>query len=149
MSSDIDVLEPTSCVSYRLRRATRLAAKSFDAALKPVGLRNTQFTLLSALDIEGPKSIGALSDLLATDATTLNRNLEVLERRGLVEDGEVGDDERVRGVQITSLGKTTLRDAAPLWQEAQRTVLDALGDNQWKSMMTKLKRIEEVCDPEA
>ena len=45
-----DGLNPADCVSYRLRRAARMAAKSFDAALKPVGLRNTQFTLLAALE---------------------------------------------------------------------------------------------------
>jgi len=140
----IDVFDPTSCVSYRLRRAARLAAKAFDAALKPSGLRNTQFTLLAVLVKEGPKSIGDLSKTMATDGTTLTRNLEILERRGLVEDTPLSEDERVRVVQATREGKVKYREALPLWKKTQRSFLETIDDNQWIKMMTKLRAIEEA-----
>lgn len=140
----IDVFDPTSCVSYRLRRAARLAAKAFDAALKPSGLRNTQFTLLAVLVKEGPKSIGDLSETMATDGTTLTRNLEILERRGLVEDAPLSEDERVRVVRVSRDGRAKYREALPLWQKTQRDFLEALDDKQWIRVMSKLRAIEEA-----
>ncbi|MEE8153176.1 MAG: MarR family winged helix-turn-helix transcriptional regulator, partial [candidate division NC10 bacterium] len=106
-----NALEPVDCVSYRLRRAARITAKSYDNALRPIGLRNTQFTLLASLNRLGETSIGDLSEALAVDGTTLTRNLEVLVRRGLVEN-IAADDARVRNVRLTDLGKETFEEAA-------------------------------------
>lgn len=139
-----DRLEPVDCVSYRLRRAARMAAKFYDKALRPCGLRNTQFTLLAALDDLGETSIGDLSEKLAIDGTTLTRNLEILVRRGLVENIET-DDARVRNIRLTELGKQTYQAAVPLWREAQHHVLGALEPERWKGMRAELHRIEKAC----
>ena len=64
------------CVCNSFRRAARLTSKVFDRALKPAGLRTSQFTALVTLDENGPVAIGELADLMATDGTTLTRNLE-------------------------------------------------------------------------
>ncbi len=139
-----DSLEPTECFSYRLRRAARVAAKYYDNALKPVGLRNTQFTLLGALDLLGEMSIGDLSQELATDATTLNRNLEVLVRQGLVENS-VSDDARVRKVRLTGAGKHKYAQALPLWQRTQEHLLASVDARRWSQMRQHLQSIEEAC----
>ncbi len=139
-----NALEPMDCVCYRLRRAARLAAKTYDGALKPTGLRNTQFALLGSLNKLGESSIGELSDSLATDGTTLTRNLEVLVRRGLIED-VAADDARVRVIRVTELGKKTYVAALPLWREAQKQVLEAVGSKRWTEMRVELDKIEEAC----
>ena len=141
----LDATHPGDCVSYRLRRAARLAGKVFDAALKPVGLRNTQFTLLAALAEEGAQSIGGLADLLATDATTLNRNLAVLVERGLVDDEDGGDDARVRKVRLTKAGRGLYRKALPRWRDAQAQVLEELGLGAWGLVRQGLREIEKAC----
>ncbi len=143
--ASVNELEPVDCVSYRLRRAARIAAKSYDNALKPSGLRNTQFTLLASLNRLGETSIGDLADVLAIDGTTLTRNLEILVRRGLVEN-IVADDARVRYVRITRLGKQTYKEAVPLWRKAQRQALDALEPKRWTGMRAQLHKIEAACD---
>ncbi|MEP5179494.1 MAG: MarR family winged helix-turn-helix transcriptional regulator [Rhizobiaceae bacterium] len=135
-------MSPTACVSFRLRRAARVVAKSYDAALKPVGLRNTQFTLLAVLVMNGPQNIGQLSVALATDGTTLTRNLEVLVRRGLVEDAGFEDDERVRVVQITDQGAALYQQALPLWQATQQEMLDIVGMKDWQQMAELLQLVE-------
>ena len=140
-----DALKPMDCVSFGLRKASRIATKFYDDALRPSGLRNTQFALLGALDNLGEASIGDLSERLATDGTTLTRNLEILVRRGLVENLEA-EDGRVRNVRRTDLGKATYDEAVPLWREAQKLVLDALGQTRWKEMRSELRKIEAVCD---
>ena len=140
-------LQPGSCVSYRLRRAARMTAIFYDNALKPIGLRNTQFTLVSSLNLLGEISIGDLSLKLATDGTTLNRNLEILVRRGLVENNQA-DDGRVRNVKLTRLGYQTYEAALPLWRAAQQQLLKAIEPDPWVEMVDQLSRIEDAChDP--
>ena len=137
-------LQPMNCVCNRLRRAARLAAKTYDSALKSTGLRNTQFALLWSLSKLGEPSIGELSESMATDGTTLTRNIEILIRRGLIED-VVADDARVRAIRLTALGKKTLAAALPSWREAQKHVLDAVGSKHWTAMRAELDKIEAAC----
>ena len=137
----VDPEEPLACVSYRLRRAARKAAVLFDRALRPAGLRNTQFSLLGALNYLGDISIGDLAVELATDPTTLNRNLRVLIRDGLVEDFEA-EDGRIRLVRLTAKGRKRLAEALPLWRAAQAQVLSELGDARWTETRETLRRIE-------
>ncbi len=143
-TSDNALQPAVDCVCYRLRRAARLAAKTYDGALKPTGLRNTQFALLGSLNALGESSIGALSDGLATDGTTLTRNLEVLVRRGLIED-VAADDARLRIVRVTELGKKTYLAALPLWHAAQKQMLEAVGSKRWAEMRVELDKIEGAC----
>ncbi len=137
--------QPVDCVSYRLRRAARKAARFYDTALRPSGLRNTQFSLLGALDVLGETSIGDLSEEFAIDATTLTRNLEILVRRGLVEN-IAAEDARVRNLRLTNLGKETYDQAVPLWRQAQAHVLEALEPKRWAGMRAQLRQIEAACD---
>ena len=139
-----DLFNPENCINYRLRRVARMTAKTFDEALKPAGIRNTQFTLLAALNQHGGASIGALSDMLAIDATTLTRNLDLLARRNLVDDVATGDG-RVRSVRLTRLGVSAYNRALPLWRETQKSLLKSLKSNRWPVVQGDLKEIEKAC----
>lgn len=139
-------LDPGHCMSYRLRRAARTAARHFDQALKPAGLRNTQFTMLSALSMEGPITIGDLAKKLGTDATTLTRNLDVLVRRGLVENTN-SDDARERRISLTQDGSDCLQAALPHWESAQKSLLASLENRSWPEMMKGLMAIEKTTSP--
>ncbi|WP_295994157.1 MarR family winged helix-turn-helix transcriptional regulator [Rugamonas sp.] len=108
-------LLPCNCSS--LRSATRVLTALYDDALRPSGLRTTQYSILSRLSKVGPITLNELADMLAMDRTTLGRNLRPLEREGLVQlaVGEV--DKRERVVSLTRAGKAALKRALPLWQE--------------------------------
>ena len=67
-----------TCLCFHLRRASRAVARRFDAALRPLGLTNGQFSLLIALNRPEAPSIGSVSALLAMDRTTLTANLKPL-----------------------------------------------------------------------
>ena len=122
-----------------------MATKAYDNALRPCGLRTTQFTLLASLNRDGEASIGDLSKRLAIDGTTLTRNLEILVRRGLIEN-VVADDARVRNVRLTKLGKAAYEEAMPLWRHAQRRALQVLGSERWLNVMDQLCQIEAACE---
>ena len=142
-----EILQPGDCVSYRLRRAARTAARFYDMALKPCGLRNTQFTLLASLRRFKEANIGDLSEALAIDGTTLTRNLNLLVKKGLVENFGM-DDGRVRNLRLSELGNAMFEEALPLWQEAQHQVLVALEPEPWYVLRAQLGKIEVACTPE-
>src|SRR5712691_12742993 len=69
------------CMCARFRRASRALTQLYDEALRPLGLRATQFTILQALSLAGEVSQGHLGEMLAMDSTTLTRTLEIMARR--------------------------------------------------------------------
>ena len=76
----------TPCACDTLRRAARALTAAYDAALAPSGLRNTQFSILRRLARLGPLSGTRLAAEAALDRSTMGRNLNPLERHGLVSD---------------------------------------------------------------
>jgi len=137
-------LDPGHCLNYRLRRTARMTAKAYDDALRPSGIRNTQFTLVAALQYLGETSIGALAETLATDSTTLTRNLDILVRRGFVEDVK-GEDGRVRMARLTAAGKGVYETALPFWRQAQSRLLASLDGDLRDDLVAGLAKIEHVC----
>ncbi|MCJ2116039.1 MarR family winged helix-turn-helix transcriptional regulator [Methylobacterium sp. J-001] len=118
MSTDSPI-EPCTCVA--LRRATRALTASYDAALRPAGLRVTQFSILRRLERLGPTPLTRLAVEAVLERTTMARNLDPLERRGLVKI-ESGQDARERVVSLTDIGRKAVAAAMPYWQGAQARI---------------------------
>jgi DNA-binding MarR family transcriptional regulator len=94
----------------------------YDAALAPSGLRITQFGILHRLARLGPLPVTRLAAESALDRSTMGRNLNPLERRGLVRI-ELGNvDQRERVVHLTAAGEAALEAALPHWRTAQKRV---------------------------
>jgi DNA-binding MarR family transcriptional regulator len=129
----------TRCTCFNLRKATRAVTQLYDQALRPTGLRVTQFSLLAVLRLAGRVPMTQLADEVVMDRTTLSRNLDVLERDGLVW-VEPGLDARVREVELTRAGVAKLEEAFPRWQEAQRTIRRSLGQRRMERMLEDLAR---------
>jgi DNA-binding MarR family transcriptional regulator len=110
------------CIAQALRRAARVVSRDYDGALSETGLTIGQFSTLAALDRDTPLRLGQLADGLGMDRTTLNRNLEPLEKKGLVQSLPVPDDARARMLSLTSGGRAALAQAAPAWRRAQSTL---------------------------
>jgi DNA-binding MarR family transcriptional regulator len=112
----------TPCACTTLRRATRAVTAMYDAALVPSGLRVTQFSVLSTLGRLGPLPITRLAAEAALDRSTMGRNLDPLERRGLVRI-KVGDvDQRERVAHLTAAGERAIEAALPYWRAAQERI---------------------------
>jgi DNA-binding MarR family transcriptional regulator len=111
-----------TCLCLHLQRSARAVGRRFDAALRPLGLTNGQFSLLMSLNRPEPASIGGVSVLLAMDRTTLTANLKPLERRGLLEVAVDGSDRRGRRLRLTSAGRALLAAALPVWAETHAAV---------------------------
>jgi DNA-binding MarR family transcriptional regulator len=125
------------CTAQALRRATRTIGRIYDQALAPSGVRETQFSLLIALSLFGEAPLLRLAEELSLDRTTLTRNLQPLERAGLVSSSP-GKDQRVRLLRLTDSGRRALQRAYPLWEEAQSKVVKALGQRRWMELVDGL-----------
>jgi DNA-binding MarR family transcriptional regulator len=125
------------CASFNTRKTARLLGQFYDRALEPSGLKNTQFAALAVAEGHGPVSITELSRSMEIERTTLTRNLQLLERDGLVKLGS-GVDARSKTVLVTAQGKRRLRAAMPLWAVAQEHVLGVFGEKRWKSLRGEL-----------
>jgi len=122
---------PCACAS--LRRAARAVTQLYDEALRPTGMRITQFTLLKTLASAGPLRQGELGNLLALDSTTLTRTLAPLKAAGWIEIRS-GEDRRERLVELTAAGHQQMVRGEEGWAEAQRRMRRALGEKDWKRL---------------
>ena len=129
----------TECTASRLRRASRAMSRFYDEILEPSGVRGTQFSLLVALSLYGGQApVLRLAEELGLDRTTMTRNLGPLERDGLVE-SVAGDDRRVRLITLTGEGRRRLAAALPLWEKAQRRIVETLGERRWRELLDALQ----------
>ena|SRR6266566_1981973 len=115
-----------TCLCLHLQSAARAVGRRFDAALRPIGLTNGQFSLLMSLNRPEPPGIGTISALLAMDRTTLTANLKPLERRGLLAVTVDAADKRNRRLRLTSAGGALLAAALPVWTETHAEIEERL-----------------------
>lgn len=121
------------CLCANLRRAARAVTQRYDAALGPLGLTITHFTILHALSLTGEVAQGRLGEILAMDSTTLTRTLTLMRRHGWVATRS-GDDRRERRLSLSKTGKAIFDRALPRWQEAQDGLRAELGETRWQQL---------------
>jgi DNA-binding MarR family transcriptional regulator len=131
------------CVCNTLRMATRAVTQLYDDALRPSGLRVTQFSMLAAIARLGEANLRQLEEALAIDQTTLTRSLGLLERDGLTERVD-NPDRRVKAMRLTAKGRARLAAARPLWSQAQDQVLRELGTKGWADARRRLAHLLDV-----
>jgi DNA-binding MarR family transcriptional regulator len=127
----------TNCACFNLRKVTRAVTQLYGEMLRPAGLRVTQFSLLVAVRMAGPVGVTRLAEITVMDRTTLTRNLELLQKQGLIEIA-AGADRRSRIVTLTAAGNAAIAEALPFWKKAQLHVVNSLGQECWADMLTDL-----------
>jgi DNA-binding MarR family transcriptional regulator len=142
MKSEKAIAQATqaACVCSSIRQAARAITQLYDEALRPSGLRITQFSILGATLAAGPITLTQLAEATVTDRTTLARNLKLLEEQGLIRIA-IGDDRREREISITRRGGEALKNAHPLWQKAQAKVIKSVGPEEVKVMREKVAAV--------
>lgn len=132
------------CACTALRRVSRAVTSAYDAALAPSGLRITQFSVLRTLARLGPLPVTRLAAEAALDRSTMGRNLDPLERRGLVRI-EVGEaDQRQRFAYLTDDGVGAIESALPYWREAQQRVAVLLPPSTVSALTNQLGALQST-----
>lgn len=130
-------------MGFHVRRASRIVTQIYDTALRPVGLVQTQFSLLIGIQLLQPVAITELAAALFTDQTTITRNIRLLEQRGLVSFHR-GEDLRRKLASLTPEGTRLLEQALPLWREAQEKVRRQIGERRWEQLLTLLSELQTL-----
>ncbi|MCC7272405.1 MAG: winged helix-turn-helix transcriptional regulator [Alphaproteobacteria bacterium] len=139
---DIDGMR-RRCLAMRSRMGARAVTRAYNARLRPVDLQVTEFALLAAVKRAGHASLRELAERLALERTTLTRNLQHLETRGLVEPA-AQRRERTKRLRLTAAGEAVLERAAPLWAAAQDEIEDALGPARLAEVRRALEALAQA-----
>ena len=134
-------LKPELCNCLALRQAARHVTQFYDHFLATAGLRTTQFSILAKLRRLGPMTISALAADLVMDRTTLGRNLQPLEREGLVAVVQGRADRRSREIRLTDAGAERLRTAVEGWVKAQAGFEAAFGKQRSAELRAMLHAV--------
>lgn len=131
------------CTCQKLREATRKISRRYDEALKPAGIKGSQFTMLAVISRSGVNTMTDLADILGMERTTLIRNLKPLARDGLVEVSAEGY-RRSRSAGITDKGIAVLETAVPIWRATQLKLKGELGIEAWDQVHTGLGALNQL-----
>ncbi len=132
--------EGPSCTCFNLRKAARAITQFYDEAMRETGLRVTQLSLLTVVMARQPMTVTRLARASVTDRTTLTRNLQLLEKQGLIR-LEAGIDRRERTVTLTDRGREALAGAYPKWKEAQAKVAQRVGQERLQRLLSDLSAL--------
>jgi DNA-binding MarR family transcriptional regulator len=91
-----------------------------------VGLKGTQYALLSCVVKLGPMRPGDIARQMQMDASTLSRNLQPMVAQGWLSVG-AGEDARSRLVEATPAGMALRTEAQRAWKAAQTALNQRLG----------------------
>ncbi|BBU30715.1 putative regulatory protein, MarR [Burkholderia sp. THE68] len=111
----------TECYCTQFRRSANALTSIYDDALRPVGLKITQLTLLRGLDRLGSATYNEIAAELSLDKTTISRNIKLLIDAGWVEVSS-DEDARYKLAKLSLTGARVLKEAEPYWRAAQAQV---------------------------
>jgi DNA-binding MarR family transcriptional regulator len=128
------------CMCAMFRRTSRALTQLYEEALRPTGLRATQFTLLQTLTLAGEVTQRELGQILAMDSTTLTRTLSTMSRHGWIAKRR-GEDRREWRMRLSKAGETQFKQALPHWERAQTQLRRRLGDELSSDLMKLTQKI--------
>lgn len=132
------------CNCLAVRQAARHVTQFYDQFLAPIGLRMTQFSVLSRIKRRGPLTINALAAELVMDRTTLGRNILPLEREKLIAILPGKTDRRSKELHLTELGRQRYEVGAKRWAAAQKQFDAAFGDRRASELRAILRAITQT-----
>jgi DNA-binding MarR family transcriptional regulator len=128
------------CMCASLRRTSRALTQLYEDALRPTGLRATQFTILQTLSLAGEVTQGKLGQILAMDSTTLTRTLSTMSRHRWIAKRR-GEDRREWRMRLSKAGEIQFKQALPDWEKAQTQLRRQLGDELSNNLMKLTQKV--------
>jgi DNA-binding MarR family transcriptional regulator len=127
MTELADLRACADCLCLASRQAARTITRAFDRHLRPHGIRATQFTILTMLELRGATPLTELAGALGMERTTLTRNLALLEAERWVDIRADKDDARARIITTAPKGRAVIAAALPAWRKAQAAAAASIG----------------------
>jgi|HubBroStandDraft_6_1064221.scaffolds.fasta_scaffold179590_1 DNA-binding MarR family transcriptional regulator len=137
----------TRCLSLALRQASRAVSRVYDEEMREIGLRTTQYSILTLLSRNGELRQRELAELTVHEQTTLTRNLRPLLDAGWVTERS-GQDRREKWLTLTPRGLAKLKQARPSWERAQKRMRACLSEEIFQNLLAVLPEVARQA-PEA
>lgn len=118
-----------SCFAYASRRTARAVTNYFNQCLSPFDLNVAQFGLLAAVVKMPDSTLAAIGEAMLLDDSTMARNFNVLERRGLMS-AEGGRGRGGKRVSLTREGQALYEEALRVWRQTNQKIARLLGSQQ-------------------
>ena len=118
------------CFNLSMRKSSRLITQFYEERLKRVGLKVGQFSILRAVSFTKETTNKELQNILVLDQTTLTRNLKPLFRDNYLQSSSDQTDGRIKTISLTKSGNALYEQALPIWEEAQKEIVNKLGAQQ-------------------
>jgi len=132
-----------SCISTRVRQLSRIVTRVYDDALRPLGITASQFTLLTQLAQQDGITAVEIGHTLDIEKSTLSRNLKRLLGLGLLTmDPPAG--RRGRGLHLTAKGESVIKQAYPVWMDAQARTVQIMGAESRSTLDGLLAQAEKL-----
>jgi DNA-binding MarR family transcriptional regulator len=106
------------CAGWNSRLSARRITQFLERQMADLEVTLPQLGLLAQIAITSDDTLAALSQRTGLEQSTLSRNLQKLERYGLVEVAALEGDQRRRMVWLTERGARRLEAAIPVWRKA-------------------------------
>lgn len=141
--TDLALDECLDCMCYEFRKTARVVINFYDDALKSADLKSNQFLILVAVGFMKSTNFKTLAEFLGIDQSTLARNLVTVEKQGFVA-VKPGKNRREKIITLSRRGKQKLASAFPLWQKAQKTLLDKIGADKWHRLSADMTEVADA-----
>jgi DNA-binding MarR family transcriptional regulator len=141
--ADIAEMTAGACLATRVRQLSRIITRVYDDAMRPLGITASQYTLLAQLAARDSITAVEIGHDLDIEKSTLSRNLKRLLALGHINmDPPAG--RRGRGLHLTAKGQAVLKDAFPIWQDAQKRTIAAIGAESRNLLDSLLHQAEKL-----
>ena len=148
MTTVATVTKPQGCTNLQLRQLTRRVSQRYDQEMARIGLKTTQYSLLSYVVKLGPIRPADLAHAMAMEPSTLTRNLKPLITAGWVELAP-GEDGRSRLVCATAAGRDKRSEAQRHWKLAQDRLNQTLGTDRVLALHALIQESLALLSPTA
>ena len=123
----------SECLAVRIRLLNRTVTNIFDDALRPLGLKVSQLSVLMVVAKRGPVTPGDVARRLNMEKSTVSRNVDRMRTRGWLKVSE-GDSARKQILELGLTGRKLIEKALPFWKEAQAQTEALLGQRGARSI---------------
>jgi DNA-binding MarR family transcriptional regulator len=133
----------STCLVFNTRMAARAVTRRYDGLLRPYGVTSAQFSLMGGIKRGEGQSVSELAERNGIDRTSLTRNLDRLERMGLIISAPAAKG-NARVCDLTADGAALVAKLVPLWVEAQTEMRQLLSAGDFSTTLGVLKRLSRV-----
>ncbi|OKL42748.1 MarR family winged helix-turn-helix transcriptional regulator [Pseudovibrio exalbescens] len=137
MSDDL-----SSCLVLNTIAAARSLLRRHDTKLKPFGVTVQQFALLAAIRLHPGEPVATLAQRVLLDRTSLTRNLDLLERKGLVQRVSNASG-NVRLCEITEEGDAVLDRILPEWRQSKAALTEGLSEQDAETYLRVARHLAQ------